>query len=89
MKIKYNKGDIVSGILSKDPNKICEGNKMFNLEGKKVIGIVDYSDFYKELYVTTDGITYASIPRKWITRIKRIGSWTDKKYNQFKKMQLI
>lgn len=82
----FKVGDIVSGYLSKDPNKICQGNQMFNLGGKKIIGCVGYSNFYKEYYVTTDGITYASIPKKWITRLKKIATWNATNYKGFKQL---
>lgn len=77
---KYKIGDIVEGTISSDVQKICGGNLMYNRGGKTVIGCVLYSKYYKELYVTTDGVTYASIPRGWITDIKKISTWDHPKY---------
>jgi|HubBroStandDraft_2_1064218.scaffolds.fasta_scaffold47687_2 uncharacterized phage protein (TIGR01671 family) len=51
-------GDIVRGMCSSNPVYVCEGLKQYDMKGKQITGLVEYSEHYAQFYVTTDGITY-------------------------------
>lgn len=55
-------GDIVRGICSDVPERVCEGLKQSDLMGKPVKGFIDYSSTYAQFRFTTDEITYLAFP---------------------------
>ena len=50
--------DIICGECSSNPIYVCEGLQQSNLMGKKLTGIVKYSDIFAKFYFTTDDITF-------------------------------
>jgi len=65
--------DIVTGIISKQPENVCQGLKMYNMMGKEVAGVIKYSRIYAQYYFTTDGITYLDLFHG-LSNIKVIGN---------------
>lgn len=70
-------GDIVRGTCSTNPVYVCQGLKDANMLGKEVVGLVEYSNFYAQFYVSTDGITYLSI-ETGINDIEVVGNQKEK-----------
>lgn len=66
-------GDIVTGRVSTNPNRVCEGLKIQNAMGKRLTGTIDYSDFYGRFFFTSDGITFLSL-NDGISSIEVIGN---------------
>lgn len=66
-------GDIVRGICSDNPVHVCEGLQQSGMMGKEVTGVVEYSSFYAQFYVTTDGVTYLNLAHG-IIEIEVIGN---------------
>lgn len=50
--------DIITGKCSDSQFYVCEGIRQSNLMGKKLTGIVRYSDIFAKFYFTTDDITF-------------------------------
>jgi uncharacterized phage protein (TIGR01671 family) len=59
--VKIFEGDIVRGVVSHDPQHVCEGLKLTGMVGKEAVGKIEYGSLYAQFYFTTDEITYLDL----------------------------